>query len=250
MPERRFASQARGSRRANTHPRLARRSSDGKTVIVGYAAVYYVSGDPGTEYVLSPGLVERIRPGAFEKAVRSDDVRALFNHSPDHVLGRLKSGTLRLTSDSVGLRYAIDPPNTQMGRDICEMIGRGDVSGSSFAFDVAAEHYVDDANAGVTVRELTELQLFDVGPVTYPAYEASHGHVEGGDPARSSSKARELASINAVLTREAGRHERSAVLADIGRVLARNTPARPSRQSVRRAREQTARDLELLGVDF
>ena len=144
--------------------------------INGLAAVYYREGDPGTQYQLWAGAVERVMPGAFKGALAgTDDVRALSNHNPDKVLGRLKAGTLRLTDSPEGLRYSIDPGNTTAGRDAVENIGRKDVTGSSFSFHIVAEEWWTEEIGGVEVdiRELREVKTFDVGPVTFQAYDAT-----------------------------------------------------------------------------
>ena len=150
-------------------------------VITGYAAVFY-DGTKNTEYQLWPGAVERVMPGAFAKSV-GDDVRATFNHDPSLILGRTKKGkTLRLSVDDKGLRYEIDPPDTQAGRDLMTSLKRGDVTGSSFSFAVdgaAGENWTKDGS-GNQVRELRLVKLFDVGPVTFPAYkltQASARHI-------------------------------------------------------------------------
>lgn len=161
-------------RRYTSHPECRVRNGDGKR-ISGYAAVFYNPEDRGTEYQLPEfdrEVVERISPRAFDSALkRQDDVRALYNHNPDHVLGRSTAGTLSLTVDERGLRYDIELPDTQLGRDLRSSIERGDISGSSFAFiatDVAWEEKED-----AVIREIRDVQLFDVGPVTYPAYEST-----------------------------------------------------------------------------
>jgi uncharacterized protein len=144
---------------------------DGTSSISGYAAVFYRADNPGTEFELWEGYVERIMPGAFDRAIVEDDVRALFNHDSNFVLGRNKSGTLSLSVDSIGLRYDIDLPDTQAGRDAKTSIQRGDIDGSSFAFiaDSVNRRSVD----GVEIREVVKARLFDVGPVVYPAYAAT-----------------------------------------------------------------------------
>lgn len=144
---------------------------DGTSCVSGYAAVFYREDEPGTEFELWDGYVERIMPGAFDRAIQEDDVRALFNHDANYVLGRNKASTLRLSVDSVGLRYEIDMPDTQTGRDVRQLIERGDVDGSSFAF--IADGVERRRDNGVEVREVTSVQLYDVGPVTYPAYAAT-----------------------------------------------------------------------------
>jgi len=109
--------------------------ADGNKVICGYAAVFYNSADPGTQYELWPGNVERIMPTAFDRAIREkDDCRALVNHNPDLLLGRTSAGTLKLFADTVGLGYEIIPPNTQAAKDCIASIERGDMTGSSFGF--------------------------------------------------------------------------------------------------------------------
>lgn len=148
------------------------RDANGQTgMIGGYAAVYY-DGTPATEYELWPGTVERIMPGAFARAVgERDDARALFNHDTNMVLGRVSAGTLRLFDDGRGLRYEIDPGETSVYRDVATFIKRRDVQGSSFAFIVTDE--TPRKENGVRIREVRGVELFDVGPVTFPAYEST-----------------------------------------------------------------------------
>lgn len=137
-------------------------------VIVGYAAVYDAeSNDLG-------GFTEIIEPGFFDLAL-SDDVRALWNHNSDIVLGRTVAKTLELSSDEHGLLTEIQPPDTQAGRDAITSIKRGDVDQMSFAFTVAADG--DEWQRSENGRPLRILKrdgcakLYDVSPVTYPAYE-------------------------------------------------------------------------------
>jgi HK97 family phage prohead protease len=158
--------------------------ADGRKVIAGYASVFYRADDPGTEYWLWPGeIVERINPGAFDRAVREDDVRALFNHDPSRILGRNKAGTLSLSVDAVGLRYEIDPPDS--AGDVVEAIRRGDITGSSFGFLPGVTTFREEKQDGkpVTIIERAAVSLLDVSPVTYPAYESASVGVRGvGDP--------------------------------------------------------------------
>ena len=142
------------------------RRDDGAAVIVGHAAVFgQLSEDLG-------GFREQIMPGAFADALQSDDVRALWNHNPDYVLGRNRSNTLTMSEDSRGLAIEIVPPDTQTIRDlVLAPMERGDVSQMSFAFSVrpGGQDWAKD-DAGQVVRTLKRLRLFDVSPVTYPAY--------------------------------------------------------------------------------
>lgn len=131
--------------------------------MVGYAAKYErYSEDLGY-------FREKIAPGAFDKALKTCDVRALFNHDPNFLLGRMSAGTLRCTTDEVGLRVEIDLPDTNVGRDVAESIRRRDLAGQSFSFTASIVQW--DFSGDVAVRTLIELdQLFDIGPVTFPAY--------------------------------------------------------------------------------
>ena len=118
------------------------------------------------------GFTERIAPGAFAKSLMNADVRALWNHDANIVLGRNKAGTLRLLEDSEGLYFEVDMPDTQLVRDmVVSPIERGDVSQCSFGFYTINDSWenVD----GKVVRTLLECDLLDVSPVTYPAYNST-----------------------------------------------------------------------------
>lgn len=133
--------------------------------IRGYAALY----ESRSENL--GGFVEVIQRGAFD-SVTSDDVRALFNHDANLILGRSKSGTLRIGTDERGLWYEVDADENQTYvRDLMIAMSRGDVDQSSFAFSVQREGQKWDESSGQTVRTITKVaRLYDVSPVTYPAY--------------------------------------------------------------------------------
>ena len=115
------------------------------------------------------GFREVIAAGAFDK-VMDDDVRALFNHNPDNILGRSSAGTLKVGLDKRGLTYDIDPPDTAVGRDLLVSIQRGDVRESSFGFFIQEDDW-EERDDGAVIRTIVEVrQLLDVSPVTYPAY--------------------------------------------------------------------------------
>lgn len=193
----------------NEQPVTVERRSDGTATISGYAAVYHREDNPGTQYELMPNYYERIQPGAFTRALNEgDDVRALFNHDASAVLGRSKSGTLRLSADKVGLKYEVDLPNTQLARDLAESVDRGDISGSSFAFSVTPEgQKIERDKDGTTYRNILETRLYDVSVVTYPAYEAatsglrSSENVEEAKAALDSWESNRNAALNDVKVR-------------------------------------------------
>lgn len=159
------------------------REDGGKTLISGYASVFYNASNPDTQYQLWDDVYERVMPGAFDRALAGgQDVRGLFNHDSNYVLGRSTAGTMRLVVDEIGLRYDIDPPDTQAGRDVVESLKRGDITGSSFAFLIphGGQRWIE-AEGGVDVREITDVDLFDVGPVTFPAYRATTAGLRAED---------------------------------------------------------------------
>jgi len=138
--------------------------SDGEPKIEGYPAMFNkYSEDLG-------GFVEKIAPGAFKKSLRDGaDVRALWNHDSNYVLGRTKSGTTKLREDDKGLYMINRPPNTQWARDLMVSIGRKDVTQMSFGFWVVDEEWKERKDKP-PVRTLNEVELVDVSVVTFPAY--------------------------------------------------------------------------------
>lgn len=153
--------------------------ADGQRYITGYAAVFYIEGDPATEYELGWGVVERINPAAFNRAIAEQhDARALFNHDPNYVLGRVSAGTVSLSVDSFGLRYEIpvdeqDPDHLKVVRKI----ERGDIDGSSFGMIPKSPKYTEQEE--FVVREIMDVDLFDVSPVTFPAYQGTSAGLRG-----------------------------------------------------------------------
>lgn len=178
--------------------RLEERADGSPPVLVGYGAVFFDASNPGTEYNFAglwSDFRERIMPGAFDQALREDDVRGLFNHDVNQILGRTIAKTLRLSVDRVGLRYEIDPPSTEAAKTVVEAIRRGDVNGSSFSFTVDEENWrtINDAeDRPIQIRELNRVRLYDVGPVTFPAYQATSAGVRSAgdlDEAKASFEA-------------------------------------------------------------
>ena len=144
--------------------------------LTGYAAVF-----DQLSVLLYGQFRERIARGAFAGSL-ADDVRALWNHDTNLPLGRTKAGTLRLDEDSHGLRVEIEPPATQAGRDALESIRRGDVDQMSFAFDVLEDEW-DKEDDGTIVRTLRKVKLYEVSPVTFPAYPQTSVSARTGDGA-------------------------------------------------------------------
>ena len=130
--------------------------------LVGYAARFNkLSEDLG-------GFREKIKPGAFSESITSDDIRALFNHDTNFVLGRSSAGTLELSEDRKGLRMSCSPPDAQWARDLVASVKRGDISQMSFGFQTLDDKW--EKKDGDNIRTLEKCKLFDVSVVTFPAY--------------------------------------------------------------------------------
>ena len=135
---------------------------DEEVILRGYAAVYNSDSEN------MGGFFEQIAPGAF-RDVMGDDVRAYLNHDENRLLGRVSSGTLTISSDDRGLYYEVKMPNTTYAKDLIELMKRGDINQSSFAF-LIGDDYWEERN-GETYRIITKIsRLLDVSPVAQPAY--------------------------------------------------------------------------------
>ena len=145
------------------------RKKDGKTKIHGYSAVFNkLSEDLG-------GFREKIEKGAFKDALKTSDPRMLFNHDPNFILGRKSAGTLRVKEDLEGLYVEADAPNTRLISDmVISPMERGDIREMSFGFLVESDKWEGLESRGkdeMPVRTILKVaELFDVSPVTYPAY--------------------------------------------------------------------------------
>ena len=183
-----------------------RQQPTGGVVVEGHAAVFNrLSRNLG-------GFVEQIDPSAFDQTLGDDpDVRALINHDPSHLLGRTRSGTLRLSKDNVGLFYEVDIPDRSDARDLLVSMERGDISQSSFAF------FLIDDEWGLTEQEFplrtvtaASLNNGDVSPVTYPAYEDADSGVAG----------RAFQSLAQVRSLDVERVRQAAAEGDLARFIA------------------------------
>jgi uncharacterized protein len=144
--------------------RMEHAEQNGNT-IRGYAAVY----NSDSEWM--GGFYEQIETGAFDD-VLENDVRAYFNHDENLLLGRVSSGTLRISTDKRGLFYEVDLPNTTYANDLVELMKRGDVNQSSFAFLIEKDRW--EQRGGTTYRIIEKVsRLLDVSPVSQPAYPDS-----------------------------------------------------------------------------
>jgi HK97 family phage prohead protease len=177
--------------------KLEVRADAGLKTIVGYGAVFNV------ETVIAGFFREQIMPGAFAGLLRTD-VRSLFNHDPNYVLGRTSAGTLTLSEDPIGLLYTVTPPASRA--DVIESLERGDVTGSSFGFTVKRDEWTRPTTAAeLPLRTIWEVEeLLDVGPVTFPAYDETCAEARNAAAAAGTPPTVDATDVNA---RERVRHQ-------------------------------------------
>jgi uncharacterized protein len=156
--------------------------------IEGYAAKFnevYTHGGPRGD------MRETIRPGAFTRALaEKHDVKCLFNHDDNIVLGRTTNGTLTMVQDNVGLKFHCDVAPTNAARDVHALVTRGDVDGCSFGFVVTKQKVTRNSDGSVD-RDVLDVDLLDVSPVLNPAFDSTSVEARSADEA-----AKELLSKN------------------------------------------------------
>jgi HK97 family phage prohead protease len=162
-------------RRFTKGAKVRAKGDEAKPGLTGYAAVF------GQDYVIyeskSFRMVERVKAGAFTRALEEEqDVRCCFNHNADNVLARTTNGTLQLNQDNKGLSYDADlDARTHIAQDVRCFVDRGDVTGCSFAFTVRKQTWTEVEEDGFTTyqREIEDVDLYELGPVLFPAYEGT-----------------------------------------------------------------------------
>ncbi len=131
--------------------------------VTGYAAVFQSATDLGE-------FRECIAPGAFARSLTSGvNVRALYDHQSGAILGTTQARTLQLSEDGHGLRFELDLPDTTVGRDVAELVKRGDVSGCSFGFVTRKDAW--SSQDGASLRTLHDVDLIEVTLTADPAYK-------------------------------------------------------------------------------
>lgn len=140
---------------------------EGKQIITGHAAMFdKLSQNLG-------GFVEKIARGAFAESISKRDVVALWSHNIDLVLGRVSNKSLRVYEDDEGLAFELELPDTTLGRDAYKSIERGDVRGMSFGFSVQEQEWARGAEGQPHTRTLKKIDLFEISPTAFPAYDAT-----------------------------------------------------------------------------
>jgi hypothetical protein len=205
---------------------LREENREGTPVLAGYAANFdSPSQDLG-------GFVETISRGAFSKTILEADVRALFNHDNNFVLGRNKAGTLTMREDNNGLFVEIVPPDTTWARDLMTSVKRGDISQMSFQFQALRDEWNDDH----TRRNLKEVKLFDVSLVTFPAYESTSIGVQYRSLEQYIEEAKEVKS----------KEEIQKLISELTALLEDNAPGEVAHPEADNKRAYRERQLQLL----
>lgn len=147
----------------------------GLVTLTGYAMTWgQNSSDRG-------GYVVRLLPGS---ATPLSNCFAYWGHDANEVLGCTDNGTLRLSNDSIGVKFEVDLPDTQRARDSAVLIARGDVKGMSFRMEKAVAKFVEEGDT--LVYEVSSFAYSHVSPVSEPAFIATN--VEIAQPPEKFSK--------------------------------------------------------------
>ena len=166
----------------------------GKVRFRGHAAVFKERTWIGPQRY---GFWEEVAPTAFDRALEEgQDVAFLVDHDPAKVLARSTSGTLRLSKDKTGLVADADLADVTYGRDIAVLLERGDLSHMSFAFTVpdgGAEEV--EQKDGTWLRRLTDVDLYDVSVVAYPAYQGTDAALRAIEARRADSQHERLLAL-------------------------------------------------------
>lgn len=173
------------------------REEDGAPLIVGHGAVF------GVESLDMGGWREMIAPGAFKRTLRQNpDVLSFFNHNPSQVLGRTTAGTLTVAEDLTGLAYTVRPPETNFANDLIVSMRRGDIRGSSFMFEVVKMSWGKSEVDGADLRTILEAKLYELGPVTFPAYPSADSSVRSLLAELSEETGIDFRGLGSVLARQ------------------------------------------------
>jgi len=149
------------------HEIRAKESDDGKLVVVGTPIVY------NTVTMLWEDVEEVILPGAATDSIKNDDIRAVWNHNTDIVLGRTKNTTLKLVETEAGVTCEIEFPDSEEGRSKYASVKRGDVDGMSFGFTPIDEEWTARKEDGkeMWTRTISKFKIWEVSPCTFPQYD-------------------------------------------------------------------------------
>ena len=169
--------------------RATKAEAEGRTA-AGYAVLF------DTKTSIGDYFTESIRPGAFTRSLRENDVVALISHDIGRVVGRTGAGTLTLREDAKGVSFENLLPETNDGRDLAVSIDRGDIPGMSFGFQTRKQEW--DETVDPPHRTIIEADVYEITYTPCPAYpdtevglrDLEHARVERRDHNRSGAQSR------------------------------------------------------------
>jgi len=138
-------------------------------IVEGYALKWGQDSNP--IYTADSYFYENFAEGAFSETLQNDEQLVLYGHEMNNVLGRTSSGTAELKADDIGLYLTVDLPNTTLGRDVFQLVKRGDIAGMSVGF-IAEDDDWEQVD-GVIKRTINKAKLVEVSLVPLPAYDSS-----------------------------------------------------------------------------
>ena len=167
-------------RTIKTAVKVEKREDGSIKSIVGYPIVYNSDSE-------DMGFIERIAPGAATKALLKSDVRGLKNHDASLIFART-GVNLTLKEDKDGVMMQATPVDTHNFRETAKEVDLGLLDGQSFAFTIKADEW-KGLDTDKPTRTITEFDsIFDVGPVTYPAYPDTSVGLRTLEEARAAAK--------------------------------------------------------------
>lgn len=164
-------------------------------VLSGYAAMY------GKPSVNLGGFIETLAPGAFRSTLARiaegrHDLFLLTEHTQQNILARVSAGNLRVDEDAVGLRFTVELPDTQLGRDVRELVGRGILRGMSFSFASIRDTWPEKGK-----RVVHDLTAYEISIVSTPAYPQTSVIANRAAPDATSWQVARLRALSARPTR-------------------------------------------------
>lgn len=141
-----------------------------RMIVEGYALKW---GEESHPIPMGDGeyFIEEFRAGAFDETLQKDEQLILYGHEMNNVLGRTDNRTASLEADDVGLKLSVELPNTTLGRDVYELVKRGDIGGMSVGFCVVDDEF--NVRNDVIKRSINKAELVEVSLVPLPAYDSS-----------------------------------------------------------------------------
>lgn len=174
---------------------------DGFT-LEGYAAVF----DSPTRIDSWEGMFDEIIVrGAFAKTIKERTPVLQFDHGRDVATGSVPIGSIeKLSEDQQGLFVSARLHDNDRVEPIRQAIASGAIDGMSFRFRVLREEW--DETGDVPVRTIREVELFELGPVVFPAYDATSVGVRSLlSDLSDDERARLVAELRTEITSDAAR---------------------------------------------